>query len=1125
MRFRSTSRRMRPYFALSAFALVVAGVAGTGSLMIAGVTAGPAGASTSTYTITCSDVPVVGTLSLSGTVTSGSLPATVGTGSTVSLTGYAVSFDLPKKIAGVFAGKTASGTLETAVDASGATPAVRTVSIPFTVTAPLTTTALPESGLPVTASATVPAFTAQSGSGTLVLSTPTADKLDNLTLAGKDLGSFDCTNSPAPETIASAHVVAPSLSLASVGPYEIPATGSRVLQVSGSDWLPGLTAGSLTWSGGSGSDTDTGNFTVSSTGTLTGAIPLSSAETTTTTSYPLTLKLVATDATDATESTSVTVQISGLASSPAVGAPEAPGNVSATPGDGSATVTWSAPTDGGSPITGYTVDAYPAGSCGSAVCTGAPTVSESASASPAVVSGLAAGETYAFTVTAANDVGTSPASVPSAPIRLSLAPPGAPTGAHAAAGAGSAVVIWSAPTDSGSPITSYTLDAYSSGACGSDTCTGGPAATSSITAALANVAGALAGAVTGLADGTSYAFTVSATNAEGTSSPSIPTSAVIPVTSPATPTPEAAVDAQDALATFHAMQSYLFYPADDLYQGGDNLFAALWTFTNAFSAAEDVSGLALSGSPGATEVALLSAVENDVAGLLHYKDTDEVAPTGQAQPPAFESAVPAPLGIGGFTYFDDNSWVTLDLINAYHQSGSSSYLSLAEADFSFLESGWSGTAGGTCPGGIYWIDSATGRSRNTVSNAPAAEAAAELYQATGDDTYLTWAQKIYQWVRGCLVSPTGMYYDHVKPTGTITKDLWSYNQGTMIGAGVLLYDVTGSVTYLDEALQTARASVEYYGPGTSTTQTLYRQDTPFNSIYFRNLLLLNSIEPDPSFVSEAQDYVATAQSNFRDATTGIYNFSGDFPSQTLVNSTAPIVTIEALLGGSDPVGSGLPAKITSASSDTFTVGRSGVFTVTTIGNPLPTRITETGELPSGVSFVDNGNGTATIVGAPASGTARTYPLTITAASGAGTATQSFTLIVTAGPEAPLSLDHQVVGMAQGPAGDGYWIVNSLGQVASEGTATNYGSMGGKPLNKPIVGMAAMPTGKGYWLVAADGGIFSFGDARFYGSMGGKPLNEPVDGMAAMPTGKGYWLVAADGGIFSFGDARFYGSLG
>ena len=45
---------------------------------------------------------------------------------------------------------------------------------------------------------------------------------------------------------------------------------------------------------------------------------------------------------------------------------------------------------------------------------------------------------------------------------------------------------------------------------------------------------------------------------------------------------------------------------------------------------------------------------------------------------------------------------------------------------------------------------------------------------------------------------------------------------------------------------------------------------------------------------------------------------------------------------------------------------------------------------------------------------------------------------------------------------------------------------------------------GYWEVASDGGIFSFGTANYYGSMGGKPLNKPVVGMAATP-GRGRLL--------------------
>jgi hypothetical protein len=123
------------------------------------------------------------------------------------------------------------------------------------------------------------------------------------------------------------------------------------------------------------------------------------------------------------------------------------------------------------------------------------------------------------------------------------------------------------------------------------------------------------------------------------------------------------------------------------------------------------------------------------------------------------------------------------------------------------------------------------------------------------------------------------------------------------------------------------------------------------------------------------------------------------------------------------------------------------------------------------------------------------------------------------------LNASVVGMAATPSGNGYWLVDSAGDVTTHGAAVNYGSMGGHALNAPMAHIVATPDGKGYWTVAGDGGIFSFGDATFYGSMGGKPLNAPVVNMAPTTDGRGYWLVASDGGVFSFGDAIFHGSMG
>ena len=117
------------------------------------------------------------------------------------------------------------------------------------------------------------------------------------------------------------------------------------------------------------------------------------------------------------------------------------------------------------------------------------------------------------------------------------------------------------------------------------------------------------------------------------------------------------------------------------------------------------------------------------------------------------------------------------------------------------------------------------------------------------------------------------------------------------------------------------------------------------------------------------------------------------------------------------------------------------------------------------------------------------------------------------------------GMAPTPDGNGYWIVDSQGDVYPMGDAADRGSITGQHLNAPIAHIVATPDGEGYWMVATDGGIFAFGDAPFFGSMGGRHLNAPVVGLTPTPDGRGYWLVASDGGVFSFGDAVFQGSMG
>ena len=82
--------------------------------------------------------------------------------------------------------------------------------------------------------------------------------------------------------------------------------------------------------------------------------------------------------------------------------PHPPRNVTATAGDGMATVSFEPPdSDGGSPITVYTVTSHPEG------------MRAKSTKSPITVRGLTNGKTYTFTVAASNSVGTGLDSGPS----------------------------------------------------------------------------------------------------------------------------------------------------------------------------------------------------------------------------------------------------------------------------------------------------------------------------------------------------------------------------------------------------------------------------------------------------------------------------------------------------------------------------------------------------------------------------------------------------------------------------------------------------------------------------------------------------------------------------------------
>ena len=218
------------------------------------------------------------------------------------------------------------------------------------------------------------------------------------------------------------------------------------------------------------------------------------------------------------------------ATAPVVTAPGAPTIGTAVAGNASATVAFTAPaSDGGSAVTGYSVRVVDAA--------GTPVGAlRSATGSPVTVTGLTNGQAYRFQVAASNAVGTGAFSALSAAV-TPLAPataPAAPVIGTALAGNASATVSWTPPAnDGGSAVTGYSVRVVN--AAGTQVGLLRPATGSPLV-------------VNGLANGTTYRFQVSATNAVGTGPLSALSNAVTPAAANVPPTVTARAPAANATA-------------------------------------------------------------------------------------------------------------------------------------------------------------------------------------------------------------------------------------------------------------------------------------------------------------------------------------------------------------------------------------------------------------------------------------------------------------------------------------------------------------------------------------------------------------------------------------------------
>ncbi|SDS34452.1 glycoside hydrolase family 76 protein [Microlunatus soli] len=332
---------------------------------------------------------------------------------------------------------------------------------------------------------------------------------------------------------------------------------------------------------------------------------------------------------------------------------------------------------------------------------------------------------------------------------------------------------------------------------------------------------------------------------------------------------------------YSALQDHLYDPETGLYrehtpQTDGNPWSYVWPFSQAV-----VGTQVLAGIPGVGRQ-YASAVSSRFDALEAYWNS-ETTPTG------YDSYLRPPLGQGGDKFYDDNEWIALSFLLRHNMSphGDSVALRRAAEIFDLIVFGWDDDSSHPCPGGVFWTQASWSNDRNTVSNAPGAEVGLRLYLETGQQSYLDWSLKMYEWTRSYMLAPNGLYWDHVNLAGVIEKTQWSYNQGVMIGAGALLYRATRDDRYLQQAKDTAAAALAFY----AEDERYFSQPAEFHAIFFANLLQLSVIAPDPRYRQALAWYADEAYRRYRAPDSGLYTFEEPVP---LLHQAA-MVRIEGML--------------------------------------------------------------------------------------------------------------------------------------------------------------------------------------------------------------------------------------
>lgn len=205
-------------------------------------------------------------------------------------------------------------------------------------------------------------------------------------------------------------------------------------------------------------------------------------------------------------------------------------------------------------------------------------------------------------------------------------------------------------------------------------------------------------------------------------------------------------------------------------------------------------------------------------------------------------------------FVDDMEWMALTQIRMYESTLEKKYLKKAMQMYDqWIWSTWGPEDEAPWYGGITWKTDVE-KSKNACSNGPAAIIAARIYTFYDQagmkgnkprEEYLSEAKRIYAWLKTTLFNQqTGAVADNIALNGEINRKwIFTYNQGTFLGAAHELYRITGDKQYLADAVKAANYVVDRMSRNRGVLDDAPHGDGGlFHGIFFRYFVKLANEE-------------------------------------------------------------------------------------------------------------------------------------------------------------------------------------------------------------------------------------------------------------------------------------------